>query len=98
MATSFKKSPAHTAPLSALTMQQNTTDSRLCWRLLDTQRELWVSLLWGDCTFFLSSGVHKVLIVPSKSMKRQKDITLRDEIPRSVGTQYATREEWRSNE
>ena len=28
------------------------------------------------------------------SMKRQKDMTLRDELPRSVGAQYATGEEW----
>ena len=31
------------------------------------------------------------------SMKRQKDMTLKDEMPRSVGAQYATGEEWRSN-
>ena len=34
---------------------------------------------------------------PMNSMKRQKDMTLKDEIPRSVGTQYVTAEEWRSN-
>ena len=31
------------------------------------------------------------------SMKRQKDITLKDEFPRSVGAQDATAEEWGSN-
>ena len=31
------------------------------------------------------------------SMKRQKDMTLKDELPRLVGTQYATGEEWRNN-
>ena len=31
------------------------------------------------------------------SMKRQKDRTLKDELPRSVGAQYATRGEWRNN-
>ena len=31
------------------------------------------------------------------SMKRQKDKTLKDELPRSVGAQYATGEEWRNN-
>ena len=31
------------------------------------------------------------------SMKRQKDRTLKDELPRWVGAQYATRKEWRSN-
>ena len=31
------------------------------------------------------------------SMKRQKDRTLKDEIPRSVGAQYDTGDQWRSN-
>ena len=31
------------------------------------------------------------------SMKNQKDRTLKDELPRSVGAQYATGEEWKNN-
>jgi len=31
------------------------------------------------------------------SMKRQKDMTLKDERPRSVGAHYATGEKWRNN-
>ena len=31
------------------------------------------------------------------SMKRQKDRTLKGELPRSVGAQYATGDQWRSN-
>ena len=31
------------------------------------------------------------------SMKRQNDRTLKDELPRSVGTQYATGDQWRNN-
>ena len=31
------------------------------------------------------------------SMKRQKDRTLKDEHPRSVGAQYATGDQWRNN-
>ena len=34
---------------------------------------------------------------PMNSMKRQKDRTLKDELPRSVDTQYATRDQWRNN-
>ena len=34
---------------------------------------------------------------PRKSMKRQKDRTLKDELPRSVGAQYATGDQWRNN-
>ena len=34
---------------------------------------------------------------PIHSTKWQKDRTLKDELPRSVGAQYATGEEWRNN-
>ena len=34
---------------------------------------------------------------PMNSMKRQKDRTQRDELPRSVGAQYATGDQWRNN-
>ena len=30
-------------------------------------------------------------------MKRQKDRTLKDELPRLVGAQYTNREQWRNN-
>ena len=31
------------------------------------------------------------------SMKRQKDRTLKEELPGSVGTQYSTGDQWRNN-
>ena len=31
------------------------------------------------------------------SMKRQKDRTLKDELPRSVGTKHATGDQWKNN-
>ena len=34
---------------------------------------------------------------PMNSMKRQKSMTLKDELPRLVGAQYATGKEWRNN-
>ena len=34
---------------------------------------------------------------PMNGMKRQKDTTLKDELPRSVGAQYATGDQWRNN-
>ena len=34
---------------------------------------------------------------PVNSMKRQKDLTLKDELPRSVGAQYVTGDQWRNN-
>ena len=37
-------------------------------RLLDTHGQVWVSLLWGHCSFHWSPSAHKVLFVPSKSL------------------------------
>ena len=34
---------------------------------------------------------------PMNSMKRQKDRTLKDELPRLISAQYATRDQWRNN-
>ena len=34
---------------------------------------------------------------PMNSMKRQKDMTLKNELPRSVGDQYTTGDQWRNN-
>ena len=34
---------------------------------------------------------------PMNSMKRQKDMTLKGELPRSTGVQYATGDQWRTN-
>ena len=41
----------------------------------------------------LGSGVSPHI----NSMKRQKDMTLKDELPRLVGGQYATGDQWRNN-
>ena len=40
---------------------------------------------------------HSCLEKPMNSLKSQKDRTLKDELPRSVGAQYATGEQWRNN-
>ena len=45
-----------------------TADPCLCQRLLDIHRQVWVSLLWGHCSFLLGPGAHKVLFVPSKNL------------------------------
>ena len=54
----------HTVPPS---LQQATSNPHLRWRLLDTHRQVWVSLLWGHCSLLLGPGVHKVLFVPVHS-------------------------------
>ena len=39
---------------------------------------------------------HSCLENPMNNMKRQKDMTLNDELPGLVGAQYHTGEEWRN--
>ena len=55
-----------------------------------------------DITWFTGEGnsnplQYSCLENPMKSMKRQKDRTLRDELSRSVGAQYAIGDQWRNN-
>ena len=50
------------------TLQQPTANQQLCQRLLYTHRQVWVSLLWGHCSFLLGPGAHKVLFVPCKTL------------------------------
>ena len=40
---------------------------------------------------------HSCLENSMNSMKRQKERTLKEELPRSVGAQYATGDQWRNN-
>ena len=70
METSFKSS--HAVPP---TLQQATADSYLCQRLLDTHGQVWISLLWGHCSFLLGPGAHSVMFVPSKSLFTQSCIS-----------------------
>ena len=56
----------------------------------------------SDKTWFTGEGNGKPLQYsclenPKNSMKRQKDRTLKDELPRSIGAQYATGDHWRNN-
>ena len=40
---------------------------------------------------------YSFLANPMNSMKRQKDRTLKDELPKMVGPQYVTGDQWRNN-
>ena len=60
----FKRSHAHTAVLSALTLQQATTVPGLHQRLLDTHGQVWVSPLW--CPFLLDPGAHRFCLCPAR--------------------------------
>ena len=56
----------------------------------------------SDKTWFTGEGNGKPLQYsclenPMDSMKRQKDRTLKEELPRLVGAQYASGDQWRNN-
>ena len=62
----------------------------------------WVMVECSDKTLSTGEGNGKPLQYsclenPMNSMKRQKDRILKDEIPRSVGAQYTTGDQWRNN-
>ena len=65
-------------------------------------KDRWVIVESSDKTWSTEEGNGKPLQYsflenPMNSMKRQKDKTLKDEHPRSVGAQYATGDQWRNN-
>ena len=62
----------------------------------------WVTVESSDNTWSTGEGnvkslQYSLLENPMNSMKRQKDRTLKDELPRLVGAQHATRDQWRTN-
>ena len=59
----FKRSHALTAALNAPNPEAGHCQPR---PPPGTHGQVWVSLLWGHCSFLLGPGEHKVLFVPSK--------------------------------
>ena len=65
-------------------------------------QDRWVRVESSDKTWPTGEGNGKPLQYsclenPMSRMKRKKDRTLKDELPRSVGAQYATGDQWRNN-
>ena len=48
---------------------------RQCWRLLDTHRQVWVSLLCGHRSFLLDLGAQNILFVTSMSLFAQSCVS-----------------------
>ena len=62
----------------------------------------WVIMESSDKMWSIGEGNGKPLQYsclenPMNTMKRQKDRTLKDELPSLVGAQYATGDQWRNN-
>ena len=66
-------------------------------------QDRWVMVERSDRMWSMGEGNGKPLQYsclenPMNSMKRQKDRTLKDELPKSVGAQYATGDQWISGD
>ena len=72
--TSFERSRARTAALSAPSPAAATADPRLHQRL-DTRGQVWGSFLLGHCSFLLGPVAYKVLFVPSRSLFPQLSVS-----------------------
>ena len=75
MVTSFKRSHACTATLSAPIPAAGHHRPTPPLETLDTHGQVWVSLLWGYWSFLLGPGAHKVLFVPFKSLFPQSCVS-----------------------
>ena len=65
-------------------------------------QDRWIMVERSDKMWFTRKGTgkpfqHSCLENPMNGMKRQKDRTMKDELPSSVGVQYATGDQWRNN-
>ena len=65
-------------------------------------QDVWVMVERSDRMLSTGEGNGKPLQYsclenPMNSMKRQNDRTLKEKLPRSVGAQYATGDQWRNN-
>ena len=60
------------------------------WDIVESSEKTWSTGDWNGKPFQYSCFEN-----PINSMKRQKDRTLKDELPRSVGAQYATGDQWK---
>ena len=73
-------------------MIRSFINSNLLVRIVDSSDKMWST---GE-----GNGKplqYPCLENPRNNMKRQKDRRLKDELPRSVGAQYAPGDQWRNN-
>ena len=72
--------------------------SHVLWATQDR----WVTMESSDKTWSTGEGTGKSLQYscrknPMNSIEMKKDRTLKDELPRSIGAQYAIGDQWRNN-
>ena len=61
--------------------------------IVESSDKMWSTVEGNECKPLQYSCLEN----PMNSMKRQKDRTLKDGLPRLVGAQYTTEDQWRNN-
>ena len=95
-------------PYSQKTSQSNHTRTTALSSSMKLSHALWGHPRWAgmversDTMWSTGEGKGKPLQYsclenPMNSMKRQNDRILKEDLPRSVGAQYATGDQWRNN-
>ena len=65
--------------------------------LVERSNRMWSDRMWSTGEVNGKPLQYSCLENPMNSKKRQNDRILKEELPRSVGAQYATGDQWRSN-
>ena len=92
----------HRQPASLITQTMASSNSVKLTMPCGATQDGWLMVERSDREWSTGEGDGKPLQYsclenPMNSMKRQKDRTLKEELPRSVAAQYATGDEWRNN-
>jgi len=82
----------HTLVLFNETMSLSCRVTQEGWVMVESSKKTWSSREGNG-----KQLQYSCLKNPLNSTKRQKDRTLKDELPRSVGSQYAIGNQWRNN-
>ena len=97
------ENPSHKKLTNLITWTTALSHSmKLCAMLHRATQDGWVMVESSDKTWSTGEGNGKPLQYsglenPMNSMKKKKDRTVKHELPRSVGAQYATGDQWRTN-
>ena len=89
----YKKLGISGSPLRTRIVWLATRSGKLTYVFFKSFKHVHIFKNWTDKL----TGSLSCLENPMNSMKRQKDRTLKDELSRSVGAQYATGDQWRNN-
>ena len=97
-----KENHSHRKWIKLITWITALSNSMKLWAMpCRATQDGWVMVECSDKMWSTGEGNGKPLQYshlenPKNSMKRQKDMTLKDELPRSICALYATGEEWRN--